>query len=54
MANTVVKTFDYTGGTQTFTMPAGYHPEVDLYLWGAGGGGGGSDGNGPGGNGTGG
>jgi len=54
MANTVVKTFDYTGGTQTFTMPAGYHPQVDLYMWGAGGGGGGSDGNGPGGNGTGG
>jgi len=54
MANTVVKTFDYTGGTQSFTMPAGYHSDVALYMWGAGGGGGGADGNGPGGTGTGG
>lgn len=54
MANTVVKTFDYTGGTQSFTMPPGYHSDVELYMWGGGGGGGGSDGNGPGGTGTGG
>lgn len=54
MPNTVVRTFDYTGGTQTFTMPAGYHNDVELYMWGAGGAGGGADGNGPGGSGTGG
>ena len=54
MSNIVVKTFDYTGGRQTFTMPVGYHPEVEVHMWGAGGGGGGSDGNGPGGQGGGG
>ena len=51
MSNIIVKTFEYTGGRQIFTMPAGYHPTVDVYMWGGGGGGGGYDGNGPGGSG---
>lgn len=50
----LVKQFTYTGGTETFTMPTGFKPAVDVYLWGAGGGAGGADGNGPGGNGGGG
>lgn len=54
MANTVVKRFTYIGATETFTMPTGFKPQVDVYMWGAGGGAGGSDGNGPGGNGGGG
>ena len=46
----LVKRFVYTGGTETFTMPGGFKPEVGVYLWGAGGAAGGSDGsNGPGG-----
>jgi hypothetical protein len=54
MANQLVKRFVYNGGTESFTVPAGFKPEVDVYLWGAGGGAGGVDGNGPAGNGGGG
>jgi len=49
--STLVKRFNYCGGTQTFTMPEGFASDVEVYMWGAGGGAGGSDGNGPGGSG---
>lgn len=49
MSNTLVKRFNYCGGTQSFTMPQGFSSSVEVYMWGAGGGVGGSDGGGPGG-----
>lgn len=49
MSNELVQTFNFCGGTQSFTVPEGFLSTVDVYMWGAGGGGGGADGNGPGG-----
>ena len=39
---TVIKTLNYTGTTQSVTIPAGT-VSIDMHLWGGGGGGGGSD-----------
>lgn len=50
----LVKKFTYVGVSQTFTMPSGFKSDVQVYMWGAGGGAGGADGNGPGGPGCGG
>ena len=46
MANQLVKRFVYNGGTESFTVPAGFNPSVTAYVWGAGGGGGSKDGGG--------
>jgi hypothetical protein len=41
--NQTVLTYQYSGSIQSFTVPAGFSGQVDVYLWGGGGGGGGND-----------
>lgn len=35
--------FPYSGGVQNFTVPTGYQPIIEAYMWGGAGGGGGAD-----------
>lgn len=46
MSQTLVKTFVYSNDKRTFVVPSGYSTDVELYMWGAGGGAGGADGGG--------
>jgi hypothetical protein len=48
----VTKVFTYQNGRQTFTVPTGYGPQVNYYMWGGGGGAGGDSGQQRGGNGS--
>ena len=50
----VTRIFSYQNGRQVFTMPKGYDPVVNYYMWGGGGGAGGDSGSQTGGNGSGG
>lgn len=41
--NQRVTRFSYTGGVQYFSVPSGYQPIIEAYMWGGGGAGGGAD-----------